>query len=110
MLPVVEEPITIPKPPASVKVTNKKNKVTITWKKRKVTKKTKKQLSKIKAVQVQYSTDPNFQENVIIKKFGKNKTKFAVRLQKKTTYFIRVRYVGIDGVSRWSGTKSVRTK
>ena len=110
VLPVVEEPITIPKPPASVKVTNKKNKVTITWKKRKVTKKTKKQLSKIKAVQVQYSTDPNFQENVITKKFGKNKTKFAVRLQKKTTYFIRVRYVGIDGVSRWSGTKSVRTK
>ena len=107
---VVEEPITIPKTPAAVRVTTKKNKATITWKKLKVTKKTKKQLGKIKAVQIQYSSDPNFKDNVITKKLGKNKTKVAINIPKGTTMYIRLRYVGADGVSRWAGPKRVRTK
>ena len=108
--PAVEEPITIPKTPSAIKVTSKKNKATITWKKLKITKKTKKQLGKIKAVQMQYSTDPSFRENVTDKRFGKNKTKAAIGVPKGTTLYVRLRYVGSDGVSRWSGVKSVRAK
>ena len=93
-----------------MRVTTKKNKATITWKKLKVTKKTKKQLGKIKAVQIQYSSDPNFKDNVITKKLGKNKTKVAINIPKGTTMYIRLRYVGADGVSRWAGPKRVRTK
>ena len=31
-------------------------------------------------------------------------------LQRKTIYYIRVRYVGDDGISNWSKVKRVRTK
>ena len=107
---IVQEPITIEKAPASVKVKVKKNKVTVDWKKIKKTKKTKKLLGKIKFVQVQYSTDPSFKERVINKRLGKKKTKATLRLEKKTIYYIRVRYVGKDGVSKWSKKKKVKTK
>lgn len=105
-----EEPITISKTPASVKAKAKKNKVTVTWKKIKKTKKTKALLAQIKSVQVQYSTDPTFTQNTVTKTVGKNKTKVVLKLQKKTQYYIRVRYVGSDGVSRWSKAKRVKTK
>lgn len=107
---VVEEPITILKAPASVKATAKKNKVTVTWKKIKKTKKTKALLAQIKSVQVQYSTDQTFTQNTVTKTVGKNKTKAVLKLQKKTTYYVRVRYKGADGVSRWSGKKRIKTK
>lgn len=105
-----QEPITIEKTPASVKAKVKKNKVTVTWKKIKKTRKTKKLLGKIKSIQVQYSTDPSFKKNVINKKLGKKKTKVVLKLQKKKTYYVRVRYVGTNGVSRWSKVKKVQTK
>jgi hypothetical protein len=66
-----QEPITIETPPASTKTKVKKNKVTISWKKIKKNKKTKALLGKIKAVQVQYSTDPEFKENVVTKTYKK---------------------------------------
>ncbi len=98
------------KKPSSVKIKVKKNKVTATWKKIKKSKKTKKLLGQIKSIQVQYSTDATFQQDVTIKKVKKDKTKTTLKLKRKTTYYIRVRYVGKDGYSKWSKVKKVRTK
>ena len=106
----MKEPITINKVPSSVKAKAKKNKVTVSWKKIKKNKSGKKLLKQIKSIQVQYSTDPKFEQNINTKNVGKKKTKVKLKLQKKTTYYIRVRYVGNDGVSRWSKVKRVRTK
>ena len=106
-----EPQITIAKTPKSTKAkAGKKGRVTVTWKKIKKTKKTKALLGQIKSVQVQYSTDPNFAANVVTKSVSKKKTKVTLKLQKKTTYYIRVRYVGADGVSNWGAVKKVRTK
>ena len=106
----VQEPITIPKTPASAKTKVKKNKVTVTWKNIKKTKKTKKLIGQIKYIQIQYSTDKAFRKNAVKKKVGKNKTKATYTLKKNTTYYIRIRYVGKDGVSKWTKAKKVKTK
>ena len=106
----VEEPITISKAPSSVKAKAKKNSSTVSWKKIKKNKAGKKLLKQIKSIQVQYSTDPKFEQDPVTKNVGKKKTKVKLKLQKKTTYYIRVRYVGKDGVSRWSKVKRVKTK
>ena len=109
--PAPTEPITIAKAPASTKAkAGKKGKVTVSWKKIKKSKKTKALLGQIKSVQVQYSTDPNFAADVVTKTVSKKKTKLNLKLQKKTTYYIRVRYVGADGVSDWGAVKKVTTK
>ena len=103
--------ITIPKVPASVKAKAKKSKVTVSWNKIKKTKKTKALLAQIKGIELQYSTDPTFAENVTTKTLGKKKTKVTLKLQKKTVYYIRVRYTdGAGGVSNWSKVKKVKTK
>ena len=96
--------------PASLKAKASKSKVTVSWKKIKKTKKTKALLAKIKSVQVQYSTDKSFATGVVNKKVGKNKTKSVLKLKNKTTYYVRARYVGADGVSNWSKVKKVKTK
>ena len=107
---VAQEPVTITKAPASIKTKAKKGTVTVSWKKIKKSKKTKALLAQIKSIQVQYSTDPNFATDVNTKTLGKKKTKAVLKLQRKTTYYVRVRYVGSDGVSNWSATKKVKTK
>ena len=106
----VKEPITINKVPSSVKAKAKKNKVTVSWKKIKKNKSGKKLLKQIKSIQVQYSTDPKFKQNVKTKMVGKKKTKVKLKLQKKTTYYIRVRYKGSNGFSKWSKVRRVKTK
>lgn len=93
-----------------MKVKVNKNKVTVSWSKIKNTKKTKKLLSQIKKVQVQCATDRAFKNVVADKKVGKNKTKVVLKLMKKTTYYIRTRYIGKDGVSKWTKVKAVKTK
>lgn len=93
-----------------MKARAKKNKVTVSWKKIKKTKKTKKLLKLIKRIEIQYSTDPKFTQNVLSKKVGKSKTKVTLKLQKKKTYYFRVRYVGAAGVSKWSKVRKVKTK
>ena len=95
---------------ANTEVQIKNNKVTISWKKIRKNKKTKSLLGKIKRIQVQYSTDPEFKQNVVTKSYKKNKRKVTLKLGKKTTYYIRIRYVGTDGVSAWSEVKRVTTK
>ena len=51
-----------------------------------------------------------FRKNAVKKKVRKNKTKATYTLQKNTTYYIRIRYVGKDGVSKWTKAKKVKTK
>ena len=65
---------------------------------------------KIKKVQIQYSTNKAFKKGVKNKKVGKSKNKVTLKLKRKKTYFIRVRYVGKDGFSRWSKVKKVKTR
>ena len=86
--------------------------MTVTWKKLKKSKKNKALFSQIKGIEVQYSTDPSFpQEITVTKSVGKNKTKVVLNVQKKMTYYVRVRYKdGTGGYSNWSGTKTVKTK
>ena len=106
-----KEQITIWKSPSSVKAKAKKNKVIVTWKKLKKNKKGKKLLGQIRSIQVQYSTDPNFEQNPVTRELGKKKAKVLLAgLQRQTIYFVRVRYVGDDGISNWSKVKRVRTK
>ena len=59
---------------------------------------------------MQAATDPAFKNNVATKNVGKKKTKTILKLQRKTVYYVRVRYVGTDGVSKWSKVKKVKTK
>lgn len=101
----------IQKKPSSVKVkAKKKGKVTVSWSKIKNTKKNKKLLNQIKSIEVQYSTDPTFIENRVVKKVGKKKTSVSLKLKSQTRYYFRVRYVGKGGTSYWSAMKSVKTK
>lgn len=110
IVPVNKETNTISKVPSSVKAKAKKNKVTVTWKKIKKAIKDKKLRKKIKGVHVQCATDKAFTDIVVEGKVNANKTKMVLKLQKKKTYFVRVRYVGTDGVSKWTKAKRVKTK
>lgn len=108
---VKTEPITISKTPSSVKVKVKKNKATITWKKLKRKKKKDKALyKKIKGIQIQYSADKTFAQNVHNKGVGRSKAKTKLTLQRKNIYYVRIRYVGYNGFSNWSKVKRLRTK
>ena len=107
------EQITIAKRPASVKAKVKKkskSKIRVSWKKIKKNKSGKKLLKKIKSIQIQISTDPQFKQIVKDKKVGMKKTKVTLKLKRKTKYYVRVRYIGKNGVSKWSKVKKVKTK
>jgi hypothetical protein len=85
-------------------------KAIVSWKKIRKNKAGKKLLAQIRYTEVQYATDPAFTQNVGTRNVGKNKTKATLKLPRKTTYYVRVRYVGSDGVSNWSAVKKVTTK
>ena len=97
---------------ARVYVVSGKGKITVKWKHFKHTsKKTKKIWKKIKKVQVQCATDKTFKNIVKDVKIGRGKTKYAIKgLNKKTTYYVRVRYYDGTGYSAWSKVKKVKTK
>lgn len=105
-----DDAVTITKVPAGVNAKAKKNKVTVSWKKINETKKTKAFRARIKSIQVQVSTDPGFTSIVSNIKIGKSKTKTTLKLKKKATYYVRVRYIGAHGASVWSKVKKVKTK
>ncbi len=107
---IIGPEVTLAKRPTSIKAKAKKNQVTVSWKKIKNNKKGRKLLKKIRSIQLQYSTDPNFLQDVTVRRIGKKKNKVILKLQRKTTYYIRVRYVDSEGVSDWSKVKRVRTK
>ena len=111
--PTEMEHITIPVTPASVKAKAKKNKVTVSWKKIKKTKKAKALLAQIRSIELQYSSDPSFPASISVRiPLGKKKTKFVLKgLQKRTAYYVRVRYTdGAGGYSNWSRVKRVVAK
>ena len=90
----------------SVNAKTNKNIVTISWKKSGNAK----QLAQVKSIQVQYDTDRSFM-HAKSKNINKNSTNIVFKLpKKKQTYYIRVRFIGWDGVSKWSGVKKVKTK
>ena len=106
-----QEKITIMTAPKAVKAKAKKNKVLVTWKRIPKNKKGKALMKKIANIEIQCSTDPSFpMETTTTKTVGKKKAKVVLKLQRKKNYYIRVRYRGSDGVSRWSKTKRVKTK
>ena len=97
----------IPAKPASVKVKAGKNKVTVSWKKIGRSEGDKKLRAQIKGVQIQYSTDPKFKKSRVTKKVGRDRTKAVLKLKKKKTYYIRLRYFGSGGTSKWTEAKKV---
>ena len=84
--------------------------VTVSWKKIKKTRGG--MLKQVASIEIEYSTDPNFtKDTTATTTVGKKKTKVVLNLQRKTTYFVRVKYRAKNGgVSNWSSTKRVRTK
>ena len=106
----ITDRITISKKPELVKVNVKDNKVTVVCKKIKDSRKNKPLIKKIRKIQVQYSTDQSFKKKVYSKKVDKSRTKLTLKLRSNKTYYLRGRYVGTNGVSRWSKTRKVKTK
>ena len=106
------EKITISKKPSIKKPSATKNKITVNWKHFKHTsKKARKIWKKIKKVQVQCATDKDFKNIVKTATVSKNKTEKEIKgLQKKTKYYVRVRYFDGTGYSAWSKVKKITTK
>ena len=83
-----------------------KKKLTVKWKKPK-----KKNLKKIKGIQIQVATDPGFTNIVKTAKAGKKKTSKVIKgLKPKTKYYVRIRAYGAPNhYSAWK-SKSGKTK
>jgi len=87
-----------------------KKSATIKWKKL-----SKKNLKKIKKIEIQYSTDKNFTENVKSRYANAKKTSYKIKkLKSKKKYYVRIRAYTKSGgqvhVSKWSATKSFKVK
>ena len=87
-----------------------KKSATIKWKKV-----TKKNLKKIKKVQIQYSTDKSFKTGVKTKYASAKKTSYKVKgLKKGKKYYVRIRAYTKSGstvhVSKWSSKKPFKAK
>ena len=66
----------------------------------------------MKSVEIQYSTDKSFKNDVKTKVVSKNSKQIKIKnLKKNTKYYIRARYTTVKGVtSRWSKTGSFTTR
>lgn len=106
------ESITVSRRPSFKSVKAAKNKITVKWKAIKKNKAGKALLKTIRGIQVQYSTTPTFTDSTTVTRaLKKTKTSLTVKgLKRKTNYYVRVRYVGINGVSQWSKIRRIRTK
>ena len=93
--------------PTGVKAKAKKRKVTVTWKKPSAYDRSRYGITRI---EIQVSTDKKFITIYKTVKLGKTKKTWKFKGKKKKTYYVRVRYVGKEGVSRWSKTAKVRIK
>lgn len=87
-----------------------KKSATIKWKKV-----TKKNLKKIKKIEIQYSTDKNFKKGVKKKYVSAMKTSYKVKgLKKGKKYYVRIRAYtkknGVVHVSKWSSKKPFKAK
>ena len=112
MVPIVNEAVTIGKKPSIRKPAAAKGKITVKWSHfRHTTRKTKAVWKKIKKVQIQCALDKDFTNIVRVAYAKKTKTQAVIKgLSKKTVYYVRVRYYGASGYSKWSKTKKIRTK
>ena len=81
--------------------------VTVTWKKPSAYDRSRYGVTRI---EIQVSTVRNFTTIYKTVKLGKTKKTWKFKGKKKKTYYVRVRYVGKEGVSRWSKTAKVRIK
>ena len=85
----------------------------VSWKKssKKKTKKQKKALKKAKKIEVQYSTDKDFNKKVKTETIKKNATEVVLKKAKKNkTYYVRMRYIDEEGnVSEWSEVSKIKT-
>ena len=111
-VPIANEAITVGKKPSIKKPAVTKNKITVKWSHFRHTKKKQKAVwKKIKKVQIQCALDKGFTNIVKVSYAKKTKTQAVLKgLQKKTTYYVRVRYYDGTGYSKWSGVKKIRTK
>lgn len=87
-----------------------KKAVTVKWKKI-----SKKNLKKIKKVQIQYSRDKSFKTGVKTKYASAKKTSLKIKgLKAKKTYYVKIRAYTKSGgkthVSKWSSVKKFKTK
>ena len=87
-----------------------KKSATIKWKKI-----SKKDLKKIKKVEIQYSTDKNFKNDVKSKYPSAKKTSYKIKgLKKGKKYYVHIRAYtksgGVVHVSKWSAQKPVKVK
>ena len=89
----------------NIKVTG--TKVTLSW--NKLSKKKIKKL-KIKSIQVQVAKNKSFKKLYKTGKAKKTASSWKFKGKKKTTYYVRCRYVGNNGYSKWSKAKKVRIK
>ena len=104
------EQITLKKIKISKITALSKKKIKVEWKK--LSKKTRKAT---KQIQIQVSTDKNFENIVADKKVKSSKTSVSISgLKKGTKYYVRIRAFteseGIRYVSPWSSVKKVKTK
>ena len=84
----------------------KKGKISLSWNKL-----GKKKSKKIKRIEVMYSTDPDFINDVHVRKMGKKKTSATLKnLKKNQVYYIMMHYIGSDGTSEWSDVQTVQTR
>ena len=108
------EQITIARRPGIKKPNAKKMRATVYWNAFKRKTKNQKMIWKqIKGIEVQYSMDPAFPKGLTVSRIiGRKKTKLVINgLQRKTAYFVRVRYTdGEGGYSNWSKVKKLKTK
>jgi len=89
--------------PSIFNVKAKKNRIFVFWEKVKTP-------TQMKSIEIEYATNPKFTKNVSIVSVNPNKTRTTLKLKRKKTYYIRIRYKWSDGVSAWSANKKVRTK
>ena len=99
-----KEVVKITKPAAA------KKSATVKWKKV-----AKKNLKKVKKIEIQYSLDKSFSTGVKTKYASAKKTSLKIKgLKSKKTYYVRIRAYtnsgGVIHVSKWSGTKKAKVR
>ena len=99
------------KPTLSKVTATSKKKIKVEWQKL-----SKKEIKKVKYIEVYVSTDKNFETIVGYKQVSPKKSSVTIKdLQKNTKYYVRIRTIGEneEGVmifSPWSSVKKVKTK
>lgn len=92
-----------PKGTTLAKLTSKKKSIVVKWKK---------QTTKTKGYQIQYSTNKNFKKDIKTVTVKKNKkTSYTIKkLKSKKKYYVRIRTYNGKCYSVWSKKKSIKTK